>query len=127
MSLVAVSLTHKNQNNGQFISFITGYNFILHSLKTDLIKSDLPMMFIFRGSCTVDNDFIFIAVHGKSRDWSYCPVHKKQRKRKCSFLGVRCHLDDQKFKCLPIPTSMLKAQFLVILVFDADTLGRLGV
>lgn len=86
-------------------------------------------MFISMGSCTVNNDFILIAVHGKSRDWSYCPVHKKQGKRKCSFFGVRCHLDDQKLKWLPILTAMLKAQFLVILVFcsDADTLGRLGV
>lgn len=65
------------------------------------LKSDLPMMFIFMGICTFDNDFILTVVHGKSRDWSYCSVHKKQRKRKCS-LSVRCHLNDQKLKCLPI-------------------------
>lgn len=83
-------------------------------------------MSIFMGSCTVDNDFVFTAVHGKSRDWLYRPVPRKQRGRKCAFLGVRCHLDDQKWKCLPVSTSWLKAQFGVILVFCSKQILREG-
>lgn len=54
------------------------------------------------------HDFVFTAAHGKSRDWLYRCVPRKQRGRKCAFLGVRCHLDGQKSTCLPISASRLK-------------------